>query len=139
MLMTSKDKKHLEREHFAWSNLFVDYWDLPYMSVVEDLEELTEEEKIIFARMLPHPVYPRNPDQRAYRPPKKDKKGRILPRRYRPNISALKLKPPPKPEPEPEPKPEPEPGPEPEPELKPQLDPAPPSNCFYYNCKYFDL
>ena len=71
--MTPEDKKHLEKEHLAYSNLFVNYWELPYMSVVEDLEEVTEKKKRIFAHMLPHPVLPRNLDQRPFPPQKKQK------------------------------------------------------------------
>ena len=101
------------------------------MSVIEDLKELTEKEIGIFAHMLPHPVLPRNPNQRPLPLLKKDKRGRILPKRYRPYPSALNLTPKPEPEPEPEPKPEPEP--------EPQPDPVPSVSCFAYNPKYFDI
>ena len=97
-----EERKYLEKCHLAWATLFVDYWDLPLDSVVEDLEELTEEEQTLFASVLPRPVIPRNPDAPPCRPPKLDSRGRRLPRRYYNKLGPIKYPPGPKPEPPPD-------------------------------------
>ena len=64
--MTPEEKRNLEKAHFAYRNLFVDYWDLPSNSVCEELEGLTREEESIFASSIPPPIWPINPNS----PPK---------------------------------------------------------------------
>ena len=69
--MTPEQKKYLEKAHFAYRNLFVDYWDLPTNSVCQELEGLTREEESIFASSIPPPIWPINPYKPANSKPRK--------------------------------------------------------------------